>query len=64
MAEKRFETFEQALDKAMNVMAERFDKPDQNAVVQLANILYMTQERERFERRGREEHTGEVPYEA
>lgn len=62
MAKKKLDTFEQALDQAINILSERFEKPDQNAAVQLANALYMTQERERFERR--EDSSADVPYQA
>lgn len=61
MPQERFETFEEALDRAINVLAERFGKPDQEAAVTLATALYSLQERERFDRRG-EETAADVPY--
>lgn len=61
MAKERFETFDQALDRAINLLTEHFDKPDQQAAVQLANSLYTLQERERFNRRG-DETAADVPY--
>jgi hypothetical protein len=61
---KKLETFEQALDKAVNMLTARFEKADQSAAVDLANALYSVQERERFDRRGREEELTDVPYRA
>lgn len=61
MVKERFETFEQALDRAINLLTEHFDKPDQNAAVQLAASLYSVQERERFNRRG-DDTAADVPY--
>lgn len=57
---KKLETFEQALDKAINMLTERFEKPDQNAAIQLANALLVNQERERFETRP--DTDNDVPY--
>lgn len=57
---QKLETFEQALDRAINMLTERFEKPDQNAAVQLANSLLANQERERFEQRG--DTDNDVPY--
>ena len=59
---KKLETFEQALDQAINMLTERFEKPDQNAAIMLASALLGNQERERFERRLDDE--AEVPYRA
>jgi len=61
MAQKKLETFEQALDRAINMLTERFEKADQEAAVQLASALLSNQERERFETRD----TGvDLPYRA
>lgn len=39
---------EQALDEALGLLRERFGEPDQRAVVDLAEFLYSTYEREKF----------------
>ena len=59
---QKLETFEQALDRAINILSEKFEKPDQNAAVQLANALLANQERERFETRA--DTHDDVPYRA
>ncbi|HEX2022479.1 MAG TPA: hypothetical protein VHH36_07185 [Candidatus Thermoplasmatota archaeon] len=61
MNEPRFDTIEQAIDEAARMLSDRFGEADQRAAVELAVVLYSTQERERF--KGREKTT-EVPYRA
>lgn len=51
---RRYETFEHALDQAVDMLTERFGTADQQAAISLAHVLYTVQERERFEERGRE----------
>jgi len=51
---QRFQTFEEALNEAVDLLSKKFDEPDQCAAVDLANVLYTMQERQRFETRERE----------
>lgn len=59
----KYETMEQALDHAIEILADKFDKPDQSATVALAQALYTMQARERFDQRDRDSES-EIPYSA
>jgi hypothetical protein len=59
---EKLETLEQALDKAINLLTERFGKADQTAAIHLASALYALQERERFNES--RDDMADVPYQA